>query len=161
MTAACDDSGMPSRDDSGSSHGDSGTSSRGDSDTSLFGSLLQQVGDVVVVVLFLSGLTAVVGPLDLLVSSLGVALPHFSGLIAAGIVGVGIVLVRPLRLRLVVRVWVVGLVTTVVSTTLLVFFQLEGNTAGIALTWALGVALGLVMAYPPFWKRAEARLRVD
>ena len=146
MAAARDDFGMPSRDESGSSP---------------FGSLLQQVGDIVVVALFLFGLTAVVGPLDLLVSSLGVTLPHVSGLIAAGIVGFGIVLFRPLRLRLVVRVWVVGLVTTVVSTTLLVFFQLERSAAGIALAWAVGVALGLVMAYPPFWKRAEARLRVD
>nr|WP_241430656.1 hypothetical protein [Haloferax elongans] len=152
---------MPSRDGSNSSHGDSATPSPDDSGTSLFGSLLQQVGDVVVVALFLFGLTAVVGPLDLLVSSLGVALPHFSGLIAAGIVGFGIVLFRPLRLRLVVRVWVVGLVTTVISTTLLVFFQLESNVPGIALAWAVGVVFGLVMAYPPFWKQAEARLRVE
>ncbi|WP_396611075.1 hypothetical protein ACH9L7_12765 [Haloferax sp. S1W] len=154
MAAARDDFGMSSRDDSG-------LSPRDDSRSSLFESLLQQVGDIVVVALFFFGLTAVVAPLDLLLSSLGVTRTNFSGLIAAGIVGFGIVLFRPLRLRLVVRVWVVGLVTTVVSTTLLVFFQLEGDTAGIVLAWAVGVALGFVVAYPPFWNRAESRLRVD
>lgn len=122
---------------------------------------VRQVGDLVVVVLFLFGLSSVFGPLDLFLSSLGVEPPDFIGVVVAGFVGAVLLVVRPLRLRLVFRVWVVGLVTTVVVTTLLVFFDLRGNSLGILLAWALGVGLGGAVAYPPLWKRAESRLRVD
>ncbi|WP_416838250.1 hypothetical protein [Haloferax sp. DFSO52] len=125
------------------------------------GSIARQVGDFVVVALFFFALTSVFGPLDPLLLSLGIDPPWFLGAVAAGGVGAVLLLFRPLRLRLVVRVWLVGLVTTVVTTTLLVFLNLQESPFGILSAWILGVGLGLVLAYPPLWRRAEARLRVE
>ncbi|KAB1197637.1 MULTISPECIES: hypothetical protein [Haloferax] len=124
-------------------------------------SLVRQVGDFVVVALFFFALTAVLGPLEPFLMSVGIDPPWFLGAVVAGGVGVVLLVARPLRLRLVVRVWAIGLVTTVVTTTLFVFFDLQESPLGILVAWALGVGLGLVLAYPPFWRAAEARVRVE
>ncbi|EMA05794.1 hypothetical protein C438_08202 [Haloferax denitrificans ATCC 35960] len=77
-----------------------------------FDSAVRQVGDLVVVALLLFGLTSVVAPLDVFLSSVGVDAPWFAGLVAAALIALALLLARPLRLRLVARVWGVGLVVT-------------------------------------------------
>ncbi|KAB1187069.1 MULTISPECIES: hypothetical protein [Haloferax] len=122
---------------------------------------VQQVGDFVVVALLFFGLLPVFAPLDVLLPLFGYDAPWWLGYVLTGVAGVVLTWVRPLRLRLVVRVWLVGLVTTLVFVTLLVFFELEENVVGIVLAWVLGVGLGSALAYPPLWKAAESRLRVE
>ncbi|ELZ70259.1 hypothetical protein [Haloferax volcanii] len=124
-------------------------------------SAVRQVGDFVVVALLLFGLTSVVAPLDLFLSSVGVEPPWFAGLVAAALVALALLLARPLRLRLVARVWGVGLVVTAVWIPLLVFLELRGNPVGILASWAAALGVGVALTYPPLWRAAEARLRVE
>jgi hypothetical protein len=126
-----------------------------------FDSAVRQVGDFVVVALLFFGVTSVFGPLDLFLLSVGITPPSFLGVVVAGIASAILLLVRPLRLRLVVRVWFVGVVTTVVTTTVLVFFDVVDDPVGILVAWAVGVGLGSTLAYPPLWRAAESRLRVE
>ena len=122
---------------------------------------VRQVGDFVVVALFFFGLTSVFGLLDPFLVSLGIDPPWFLGVVVAGVVGAVLLVARPLRLRLVVRVWFVGLTTTVLGTTLLVFFDLQGSPLGILAAWVGSVALGVALAYPPLWEVAASRLRPE
>jgi len=124
-------------------------------------SAVRQVGDFVVVALLLFGLTSVVAPLDLFLSSVGVEPPWFAGLVAAALVALALLLARPLRLRLVARVWGVGLVVTAVWIPLLVFLELQGNPVSILVSWAVCLGVGVALTYPPLWRAAEARLRVE
>ncbi|KAB1192817.1 hypothetical protein GJR96_04910 [Haloferax sp. MBLA0076] len=121
----------------------------------------QQVGDFVVIALLFFGLLPLFGPLDVLLPILGYDAPRWLGYVLAGAAGAALSWIRPLRLRLVVRVWLVGLVTLVVFITALVFFELDGNAVGIVVAWGVGLGLGVGLAYPPLWRAAEARLRVD
>ncbi|RDZ43223.1 hypothetical protein C5B91_13940 [Haloferax sp. Atlit-10N] len=124
-------------------------------------SVVRQAGDLVVVALLLFGLTSVVAPLDLLLSALGVEPPWFAGLAAAALVALALLLARPLRLRLVARVWGIGLVVTAVWIPLLVLFELQGNPVGILVSWAVCLGVGVALTYPPLWRAAEARLRAE
>ncbi|ELZ95205.1 hypothetical protein C440_09012 [Haloferax mucosum ATCC BAA-1512] len=126
-----------------------------------FDSALRQVGDFVVVAFLFFGLLPVFGPLDALVPLFGFDSPAWLGFVLAGAVGFVLLWNRPLRLRLVVRVWLVGLVTTLTYVTLFALLSLRENALGIAIVWLLGVGLGVVSAYPPLWRRAESRLRVE
>ncbi|WP_410766051.1 hypothetical protein [Haloferax sp. DFSO60] len=124
-------------------------------------SVVRQIGDFVVIALFFFGLLPVFAPLDLLLPVLGYQPPVRLQYIVTGAVGVLLMWLRPLRLRLVVRVWIVGLTATVLNTTLFIFLGLQDDALGIFAVWVFGVAVGLVLAYPPLWKTAEARLRVE
>ncbi|MFC7130305.1 hypothetical protein [Haloferax chudinovii] len=124
-------------------------------------SAVRQVGDLVVVALLLFGLTSVVAPLDVFLSSVGVEAPWFAGLVAAALVALALLLARPLRLRLVARVWGTGLVVTALWIPLLVLLELHGNPAGILVSWAVCLGVGVALTYPPLWRAAEARLRTE
>ncbi|MFC7205016.1 hypothetical protein ACFQJC_15975 [Haloferax namakaokahaiae] len=124
-------------------------------------SAVRQVGDFVVIALFFFGLLPIFAPLDLLLPALGYHPPVRLQYVVAGAVGALLLWLRPLRLRLVVRVWIVGLTMSVLATTLFIFFDLRGDPLGILAVWGVSVGLGLALAYPPLWKAAEARLRVE
>lgn len=123
--------------------------------------VVRQAGDFVVIALLFFGLLPVFGPLDVLLPVFGYDAPRWLGYVLTGVAIPISTWLRSLRLRLVVRVWLVGLVTLLVFVTALVFFELDGNAVGIVAAWAVGLGLGVALAYPPLWKRAESRLRVD